>query len=243
MNDISSREPRLAVGLFLSVSGSVASLAALAIVFIDKLAASYQIDPQFVVWRLTLCFASLVAIGATITLAYHFISSAVTALNLTAPARIFRVGILAVLGLLATAVFVDALFASIYWRWWLGDLTSIVLVSSPQKDPIVDANAQVVGERSSALKSIDGKTINIFFADGRSPDALRAKSELEQVGAHVGLIRSEPRAIQPNTVYYRNVSVLEAALEIEKILAPFGVTNRALATWGSPSADVIVLLR
>lgn len=221
----------------------MASLVALAIVFIDKVAATHQIDPQFVVWRLTLCFASLIAIGAIITLAYHFICSALTAPNLTAPARTLRVGVLAVLGLFATAVFVDALFASIYWRWWLGDLTRIVHLSRPQEGPIVDAADQATA-RSSALKSIAGKTINIFVADERSPDALRAKSELEQVGARVGLILTMPGGIiQPNTVYYRNVSVLEAALEIEKLLAPFGVTNRALATWGSPSADVVVWLR
>ena len=86
MRDSSSGpRPRLAVGSFLSVSGSVASLVALAIVLMDKVAASRQIDPQFVVWRLTLCLASLIAIGAVSTLAYHFIRSTLTASNLTAP--------------------------------------------------------------------------------------------------------------------------------------------------------------
>ena len=42
----------LAFSSFLSAAGSIASLIALVIVFIDKAATSAQVDPQLIIWRI-----------------------------------------------------------------------------------------------------------------------------------------------------------------------------------------------
>jgi len=243
MSDGSSGPPRLALGPFVSVSGSIASLVALVIVFIDKVAASQEVAPQFVVWRLALCFASLIAIGAIITLTYHLIAVTLTTPTRSAPGRILRVTFLAVVGLFATALFLDGLFASIYWRWWLGDVVGFMYKPKTQ-DKTSPVAANKAASPSSGQALIFGKTINIFFADARTEDAIRAKLQLEQRGATVGLISKPPGVIvQPNTVYYRNGSFLEVAIEVQNLLAPIGVTNRSVAAWASPSADLVVSIR
>ena len=242
MNDNPSPSSRNEIGPFLSVSGSIASLVALAIVFVDKLADSHQIDSQFIVWRLALCFACLVAIGTAVTLVYHRIRAALEAPHLTTSHRTLRVGVLAVIGVFATAFFIDGLFASIYQRWWLGDLVERIGVPSGTDGATAFALIRAQ-EQAAAAKAIGTRTVNIFFSDDRSADALGAKSTLERLGARVGLIASRPGAIQPNTVYYRNVDLLEAALAIEKLLSPIGVHSRSVATWRTPSADVIVWIQ
>jgi hypothetical protein len=58
------------VGQFLSLTGSIASLIALALVFIDKIAQSRDADPQLIIWRIMLAIGALLVIAAVLVISY-----------------------------------------------------------------------------------------------------------------------------------------------------------------------------
>lgn len=113
---------RFQIGPFLSASGSVASLAALVVVLIDKGSASAEIDAQQFVWRMALALMSLAAIGATIVITYDHVRSVFSTNIFRMRAKTIRAFVAISLGILGSAVFLDALFAALYWRWWLGEI-------------------------------------------------------------------------------------------------------------------------
>ena len=121
MNDQKPPAHRVPFGVLLSIIGSIASLVALVLVFIDKLAQSRDADPQLAIWRVTLAIAALLAIAATVTVAYNKVLSVVTS-NLTISQKVLRCLGPVMLALLLSAAFADGLYAALYWRWWLGGL-------------------------------------------------------------------------------------------------------------------------
>jgi hypothetical protein len=113
---------RFALGSFLSAAGSLASLIALVIVFIDKAASSVQVDPQLIPWRIALAVLCLLAIGAIIMIGYELISKALSNGVISNQSKTLRVFVTASLAILGTAIFLDGVFAAFYWRWWLGGI-------------------------------------------------------------------------------------------------------------------------
>ena len=113
---------RFALGSFLSAAGSLASLIALVIVFIDKAASSVQVDPQLIIWRIALAVLCLLAIGAILIIAYEQISKALSNDARSNQSKTVRVFVTASLAILGTAIFLDGVFAAFYWRWWLGGI-------------------------------------------------------------------------------------------------------------------------
>src|SRR5712691_12329513 len=75
MNNDDNRPTRRGVLEFLSISGSLASLLALAFVLLDKVAQSRGEPQQLAVWQVTLALLALLAIGATLTLLYDYITA------------------------------------------------------------------------------------------------------------------------------------------------------------------------
>src|SRR5215212_6818425 len=122
MSNEPNRKYEFKIGPFLSASGSVASLAALVMVLIDKASTSAEIDPQQFVWRMALALMSLAAIGSTIVITYDLVKSVFSNDGLTMRAKTIRAFIAMSLGVFGTAIFLDGLFAAFYWRWWLGGI-------------------------------------------------------------------------------------------------------------------------
>jgi hypothetical protein len=126
------RTPTL--GQFLALTGSVASLIALALVFIDKLAQSRNTDPQLIIWRIVLAIGALLIIAAVLTMFYFRIRSILNS-NRSVNQKVLRTLAAIIVALAITAVFADGLYAALYWRWWLGSLirATASTLSSPQE--------------------------------------------------------------------------------------------------------------
>jgi hypothetical protein len=125
----------LSIGQFLSITGSVASLIALALVFIDKLAQSRNTDPQLVIWRVVLAISALLVVAATVIACYFKIQSIVNSDRSVYP-KVVRTLVAVILALAVIAIFADGLYAALYWRWWLGSLirTARATLSSPESN-------------------------------------------------------------------------------------------------------------
>src|ERR1041384_8032087 len=125
----------LSIGQFLSITGSVASLIALALVFIDKLAQSRNTDPQLVIWRGVLAISALLVVAATVIACYFKIQSIVNS-DRSVYQKVVRTLVAVILALAVIAIFADGLYAALYWRWWLGSLirTARATLSSPESN-------------------------------------------------------------------------------------------------------------
>jgi len=102
--------------VLLSVVGSLASICALAITLLDKVAFETQLSPQVAAWRLILMLTCIFCIGATSLFSYHW---AVLALNdESAPyhRRIMVAALRVVLCLFLIGVFLDGFYAALYWN-------------------------------------------------------------------------------------------------------------------------------
>jgi len=108
-----------------SICGSAASLTALVVVIVDKIAAATPIDPQFLLWRIVLAFMALVGVGATLGMTYEYILRTWTP-EYTARQRIVRCSLAGLLGLLGFGIGLDGFFASVYWHRWLGVIVQFI---------------------------------------------------------------------------------------------------------------------
>jgi hypothetical protein len=117
---------KFAVSGFLSAAGSIASLTALVIVFIDKAATSMQVDPQLIIWRIALAVLCLMVIGTIIIIVYDIVSVTLSNDKLGNRLKTFRIFVASSLGILGVAIFLDGVFAAFYWRWWLGGLVRML---------------------------------------------------------------------------------------------------------------------
>ena len=103
----------------LSACGSVASLVALVIVLMDKASTAASIDPQMLVWRVGLAFMALMAAGATIVITYDYVRDTISRDLLNLRAKTARCAFAVIAGALVTTIFIDGLFAAMYWHLWL----------------------------------------------------------------------------------------------------------------------------
>ena len=85
-----------------------------------------NVDPQLVVWRVALTIVCLLAIGAIIILTYESVSSALSNNISSASSKAIKVFGASSLGIIGTAIFVDGLFAALYWRWWLAGILRFI---------------------------------------------------------------------------------------------------------------------
>jgi hypothetical protein len=104
---------------FLSVLGSVASIAAIIITLLDKAALDQNLPPQLAAWRFILISICLLCIGATAIFVYHWATAILANASLSFQWRIVRVTIGIVAALIVIGIFLDGLYAALYWRIWL----------------------------------------------------------------------------------------------------------------------------
>jgi hypothetical protein len=109
----------------LSAIGSVASIVALGIVLLDKIAANEELPSQMASWRVVFFLVSFLglvtAVLAFSNLAYRAYS------NILDPfyKRVFHIGVFGMFGLLIAGICLDGLFAALNWEPWLQWLPSI----------------------------------------------------------------------------------------------------------------------
>jgi hypothetical protein len=106
----------------LSACGSVASLVALVIVLVDKASTAASIDPQMLIWRVGLAFMALMAAGATIVITYDYVRETISRDLPNLRTKTVRCALAIIAGSLVTTIFVDGLFAAMYWHLWLNIL-------------------------------------------------------------------------------------------------------------------------
>jgi hypothetical protein len=156
-----NRTPTL--GQFLSLTGSVASLIALALVFIDKLAQSRNTDPQLIIWRIVLAIGALLIIAAVLIIFYFKVQSIVNS-DRSVYQKVVRSVVAIIIALAVTAVFADGLYATLYWRWWLGSLvraTGAVLSSPESGLPLKKGPAGAISKETLSRLTTSDRTILI----------------------------------------------------------------------------------
>jgi hypothetical protein len=105
--------------IFLSVLGSVSSVAALIITLLDKIALDKNLSPQLAAWRFILMLICLLCIGSTVIFSYHWAVTALYVHNWPIHKRIFWATIRVVVGFFGIGIFLDGLYAALYWNLWL----------------------------------------------------------------------------------------------------------------------------
>jgi hypothetical protein len=105
--------------LLLSLVGSLASVAALAITLLDKVALNQQLMPQLAAWRVIFLLVSFLCIGSTLVFTYLWALPAFNNHNLSPPRRIFEGTWRCVVGLIVVGVFLDGLYGAMYWTPWM----------------------------------------------------------------------------------------------------------------------------
>ena len=124
MNSISwLSDRRLA---FLAAIGSVASISALIIVLLDKVADSAGIDPQLTGWRFIFILISLLGLSSTVIYTYMWVKTAYLEAGLPDHVKFGKIVFRGTIGLLILGVFLDALFAALYWNAWFWGLFSLI---------------------------------------------------------------------------------------------------------------------
>jgi NhaP-type Na+/H+ and K+/H+ antiporter len=105
--------------VFLSVLGSVASIAALIITMMDKIALDRNLPPQLAAWRFILISICILCIGATVIVSYHWATVILGNTSVSLHWRIVRATIGIVAALIVIGIFLDGLYAALYWEIWL----------------------------------------------------------------------------------------------------------------------------
>jgi hypothetical protein len=81
--------------------------------------AAASIDPQMLIWRVGLAFMALMAAGATIVITYDYVRDTLSRDLPNLRVKVARCAFAVLAGTLVTTVFVDGLFAAMYWHLWL----------------------------------------------------------------------------------------------------------------------------
>lgn len=123
MTNGDKRPTRRGVGEFLSITGSLASLIALAFVLLDKVAQSRGVPQQLAVWQITLALLALLAVGATCTFVYDYVSNTIAS-AVSFRNKVLRSFVTVGIGLILLGVFADGMYAAIYWRFWMRDMVT-----------------------------------------------------------------------------------------------------------------------
>ena len=110
----------------LSACGSLASLTALAIVLLDRVASRERVDPQMAAWRLIFLIMSLFAIAGFGLFTFYWAKSAVQSVSRSGHAKALLVTLQVLIGLVVIGICIDALFATLYWRPWLMHISELL---------------------------------------------------------------------------------------------------------------------
>lgn len=116
MAELSTEEQKTSNLYLLSAIGSTASLAALVIVLVDKIATNAEIEPQMLVWRIAFSFVSLIFAGSIVLITYHQTTIAWKRYDESLPSRVLKSSGFLVLGFISLAASLDAVFAELYWE-------------------------------------------------------------------------------------------------------------------------------
>jgi hypothetical protein len=101
----------------LAISRSIASIVALVIVFIEKVALREGVEPQFAIWQVTFALLAVLAMGTTGTIiAVRVHRSIVSSLPLWR--KTLSLGVTLGLGAVLLAIFLDGTYAALYWHPW-----------------------------------------------------------------------------------------------------------------------------
>jgi hypothetical protein len=104
---------------FFSVLGSVASIAALIITLLDKIALGENLPPQLAAWRFILLLICLLCIASAAIVSYHWAATMFSDTRLSFHTRLLWATVRAVVGILIIGIFLDGLYAALYWKVWL----------------------------------------------------------------------------------------------------------------------------
>lgn len=111
----------------LSAFGSISSIVALAMVFLDSLG-NDSIEPALMGWRIIFFFISIIVITGLLLSTYHWAKAAHSKPNRSDSMKVFAVTWRTILGLLVTGIAVDGLFAVIYWTPWMWSFVRLLEV-------------------------------------------------------------------------------------------------------------------
>ena len=103
----------------LVILGSISSIAALAVVILDKVAAVGGISPQLAGWRFVFFVFSILGIAGTALFTYHWARLAYTNTERALHINIIYATLRTLIGTLVVGVFIDAFFAAVYWTVWM----------------------------------------------------------------------------------------------------------------------------
>nr|VFJ56343.1 MAG: hypothetical protein BECKDK2373B_GA0170837_105729 [Candidatus Kentron sp. DK] len=102
----------------LSTLGSIASIAALTIVILGSVA-NENIPAQLLGWRIIFFLISLFGISGSALFVFYWARSAHPDKSRSDHGRIWAITWRSIVGLFFVGVFVDALFAAVYWTPWM----------------------------------------------------------------------------------------------------------------------------
>ena len=105
--------------ILLSTLGSAASIAALIITLMDRIAFERQLPPELAAWRFILMLICLVCIAASALVSYHWTLSTYNDETRPFHTRILWITIQLVVGLFLIGIFLDGFYAALYWQVWL----------------------------------------------------------------------------------------------------------------------------
>ncbi|USH01082.1 hypothetical protein K6Q96_09020 [Grimontia kaedaensis] len=111
----------------LSAFGSISSIVALAMVFLDSLGDD-SIEPALMGWRIIFFFISIIAITGLMLCTYYWAKAAYKNPNNSDSEKVLAVTWRTILGLLITGIAVDGLFAVIYWTPWMWSFVRLLEV-------------------------------------------------------------------------------------------------------------------
>ncbi len=109
---------------FLSIVGSLASLAALGVVLVDKVAAVR--DPLLVALQAAHSVLCMIGIGATCLIALDYVRRTAVDPSISLAAKTLRVSAIFSLAVLFLWIFLSGLIAAIYWRWWFSPIAQFL---------------------------------------------------------------------------------------------------------------------
>jgi hypothetical protein len=112
----------------LLIGGSVSSIAAVAVVILDKVATVQDIPPQYAGWRIVFFFVSIFGIGGISLFTYHWAKNAYTSGIKPVHTNMLLGTFRLLIGTFFVGVFIDAFFAAVYWTQWMRGAAKLVQI-------------------------------------------------------------------------------------------------------------------
>lgn len=103
----------------LVILGSVSSIAAFALVILDKIASVDDLPGQLVGWRFVFIIFSILGIGGFTVFTYHWVLVAYRNSARPHHSNVMSATVRALIGILIVGIFIDAFFAAVYWSPWM----------------------------------------------------------------------------------------------------------------------------